>query len=242
MVRTYSLARDGEKKLSEHFRVREFACHDGSDKILISDETVRILEAIRTYFGQPVTITSGYRTAAYNASPKVGGAKNSQHVKGTAADIKVKGVPSWAVAGFLEANFRSCSIGYYSSWVHVDTRGYRALWKDYGSNTKGTFGIGNNYQQYEYIAPAPKKEEPEMTIAEIKAELLKDKKFVEKVGEIYMQEKADESPAKWDELPNAISWAKQEGILKGDESGNLMMQKPLTRQEMVLMLYRASKK
>lgn len=91
-------------------------------------------------------------------------------------------------------------------------------------------------------APVPKKEEPEMTIAEIKAELLKDKKFVEKVGEIYMQEKADESPAKWDGLPTAISWAKQEGILKGDESGNLMMQKPLTRQEMVLMLYRASKK
>lgn len=230
MVRTYSLSRDGDKKLSEHFRVREFACHDGSDKILISDETVRILESIRTYFGQPVTITSGYRTAAYNASPKVGGAKNSQHVKGTAADIKVENVPSWAVAGFLEANFRSCSIGYYSSWVHVDTRGYRALWKDYGSNTKGTFGIGNNYQQYEYIAPAPV-EEDIVTQAEFN-----------KMYDTMMAAKAKEQPSKWADLDKAITWAKQEGILKGDESGNLMMQKPLTRQEMVLMLYRASKK
>lgn len=240
MVRTYSLSRDGDKKLSEHFRVREFRSKDGADTILISDELVQVLEAIRSYFGKPITITSGYRTPAHNR--EVGGAKGSQHVKGTAADIKVKGIPTWAVAGFLEANYRNCGIGYYSTWVHVDTRGYRALWKDYGSNTKGTFGIGNNYQQYEYIAPAPVEEEPEMTIAEIKAELLKDKKFVEKVVEIYMQEKADESPAKWDGLPNAIAWAKQEGIIKGDEDGRLMMQKPLTRQEMVLMMYRASKK
>ena len=57
-----------------------------------------------------------------------------------------------------------------------------------------------------------------------------------------MQEKAKEQPPKWADLDKAISWAKQEGILKGDESGNLMMQKPLTRQEMVLMLYRASTK
>jgi len=162
VVRTYSLARDGEKNLSEHFRVREFACHDGSDKILISDETVRILEAIRTYFGQPVTITSGYRTAAYNASPKVGGAKNSQHVKGTAADIKVEGVPSWAVAGYVEAEHPIHGIGYYSTWVHVDSRGYKVLWKDYGSNTKGTFGIGNNYKLYKAKDPEPP-EEDDMT-------------------------------------------------------------------------------
>lgn len=90
-------------------------------------------------------------------------------------------------------------------------------------------------------APVPKKEEAEMTIAEIKAELLKDKKFVEKVGEIYMQEKADDQPAKWAGLDEAMAWAKQEGIIKGDEDGRLMMQKPLTRQEMVLMLYRAMK-
>lgn len=235
MVRTYSLARDGEKKLSEHFRVREFACHDGSDKILISDETVRILEAIRTYFGQPVTITSGYRTAAYNASPKVGGAKNSQHVKGTAADIKVEGVPSWAVAGYLEANFRSCSIGYYSSWVHVDTRGYRALWKDYGSNTKGTFGIGNNYQRYEYIAPAKQEEDPEMTIDEIKKEILKDKEFCAKLVDEYRHQLQDNDAAKWS--ADARSWATKNGLIQGG-SGSYMWEDFLTREQAAAMLQR----
>lgn len=228
MVRTYSLKRDGDKKLSEHFRVREFRSKDGADTILISDELVKVLEAIRSYFGKPIIITSGYRTPAHNK--KVGGASGSQHVKGTAADIKVKNIPTWAVAGFLEANYRNCGIGYYSTWVHVDTRGYRALWRDYGTNTKGTFGIGNNYQQYEYIAPAPV-EEDIVTQAEFN-----------KMYDTMMAAKAKEQPSKWADLDKAISWAKQEGILKGDESGNLMMQKPLTRQEMVLMLYRASKK
>lgn len=228
MVRTYSLKKDGDKQLSEHFRVREFRSKDGADTILISDELVKVLEAIRSYFGKPITITSGYRTPAHNR--EVGGAKGSQHVKGTAADIKVKGIPTWAVAGYLEANYRNCGIGYYSTWVHVDTRGYRALWKDYGSNTKGTFGIGNNYQQYEYIAPAPV-EEDIVTQAEFN-----------KMYDTMMAAKAKEQPSKWADLDKAISWAKQAGILKGDESGNLMMQKPLTRQEMVLMLYRASKK
>lgn len=157
MVRTYSLSRDGDKKLSEHFRVREFRSKDGADTILISDELVKVLEAIRSYFGKPITITSGYRTPAHNR--EVGGAKGSQHVKGTAADIKVKGVPTWAVAGFLEANYRNCGIGYYSTWVHVDTRGYRALWRDYGTNTKGTFGIGKNYTLY-------KAKEPEDTMTD----------------------------------------------------------------------------
>lgn len=219
MVRTYSLARDGEKKLSEHFRVREFACHDGSDKILISDETVRILEAIRTYFGQPVTITSGYRTAAFNASPKVGGAKNSQHVKGTAADIKVKGVPSWAVAGYLEANYRSIGIGYYSTFTHIDSRGYRVLWKDYGSNTKGTFGIGNNYQQYEAREPEPQEEE------------MTDKQIYE----------ALQRHAKTLQLP---AWAKKEfeeakaaGITDGSEPMAL-----IPRYQAAIMALRASKK
>ena len=34
-IKSYSLAKDGEKKLSANFRVREFACKDGSDPIMI---------------------------------------------------------------------------------------------------------------------------------------------------------------------------------------------------------------
>ena len=74
-VKSYSKARDGGEKLSAHFSVREFACHDDSDQVLISEELVTLLQKIRDHFGRAVTINSAYRTAAY--STKVGGAKRS---------------------------------------------------------------------------------------------------------------------------------------------------------------------
>src|SRR5699024_11125614 len=86
-VKSYSAKKDGSTCLSANFRVKEFACKDGSDTVLISDELVALLQAIRDHFGAAVTIHSGYRTESYNASPQVNGSKNSQHCKGTAADI-----------------------------------------------------------------------------------------------------------------------------------------------------------
>lgn len=90
-VQTYSMATQADLQVGQYFKVREFACHDGSDTVLIDDELVNRLDRIRTVFGSGITITSGYRTPAYNASPSVGGARNSQHTKGTAADIQVRG-------------------------------------------------------------------------------------------------------------------------------------------------------
>ncbi len=46
-VKTYNLAGDGNKQLTENFKVREFACHDGSDKILIDDNLPKLLQASR---------------------------------------------------------------------------------------------------------------------------------------------------------------------------------------------------
>ena len=65
-IKTYSLKADGDRQLTENFRIREFACHDGSDKILIDDQLPQLLQEIRDYFGKPVTINSAYRNAAYN--------------------------------------------------------------------------------------------------------------------------------------------------------------------------------
>lgn len=176
-VSTYYVSRDGNKQLTKNFKVREFQCNDGSDKVLICMETVKILQAVRDYFGQPVTINSAYRTPSWNR--KVRGAVASQHVKGTACDIKVKGVPSWAVAGFLEDNYPYHGIGYYSTFVHIDSRGYKVYWKDSGSNTKGSFHIGKNYTEYKAretvkpvitpkpVTPTKPKEEDKMTDKEI---------------------------------------------------------------------------
>lgn len=120
MVKEYSLARDGEMQISKNFKVKEFSCKDGSDKILIdTDFVVNKLQKIREHFGAPVTINSAYRTESYNK--KVGGAKSSYHMKGQAFDIVVKGHTPLEVARFAES-IGITGIIQYNTFVHVDSR------------------------------------------------------------------------------------------------------------------------
>ncbi len=121
MVKEYSLSSDGEMKISENFKVKEFRCKDGSDKILIdADFVVNKLQKIREHFGAPVTINSAYRTESYNR--KVGGAKSSYHMKGQAFDIVVKGHNPLEVARFAQT-IGIHGIVQYNTFVHLDSRG-----------------------------------------------------------------------------------------------------------------------
>ena len=116
-IKEYSRARDGEKKLSPSFRVREFACGDGSDPIMIDEELVVVLQCIRD----------------------VNGSKTSQHLLGRAADFWVEGVTIAAVADYAETLLpERGGIGRYpkdkahpkrkTGWVHVDTRPKKSRW------------------------------------------------------------------------------------------------------------------
>ena len=66
MIKEYSLKRNGELFLSKNFKVKEFACRDGSDKLLIDTDLVDKIQGLRDYTGMPITIISGYRTETYN--------------------------------------------------------------------------------------------------------------------------------------------------------------------------------
>ena len=133
-IKQYSLAKDGSRKLSPSFTVREFRCRDGTDTIMIDEGLVVLLQCIRKHFGKPITITSGYRTAEHNA--KVGGSKSSQHLLGRAADIQVAGVSPDAVAAYAESLMPTWGgVGRYpvkagraKGWVHVDTRANKSRW------------------------------------------------------------------------------------------------------------------
>ena len=134
MIRQYSLAKDGNRKLAPSFNAREFRCRDGSDTILVDEALTVVLQCIRDHFGKPVTITSGYRTPAHNAA--VGGAKSSQHLLGRAADIRVEGVSVENVAAYAESLMPDWGgVGRYpvktgraTGWVHVDTRATKSRW------------------------------------------------------------------------------------------------------------------
>ena len=139
-IKTFSMKTDSDKKLSEHFTVREFACHDGSDTVKIDMQLIRQLETIRAHFGgKPIHINSAYRTPEHNA--KVGGSKTSYHMKGMAADIVVQGVDSRTVAQYAES-LGINGIGWYEAkkFTHLDNRSRRVRWKDSGSNVVKTFG------------------------------------------------------------------------------------------------------
>ncbi len=125
--KVYSKREDGEKKVSANFRVREFACQDGSDVIIIADKLVQILQAIRNHFGQPVTNNSAYRTPEHNK--KVGGEVYSQHLYGTAADIVVAGVDPYDVAAYAEQLMPNTGgIGRYKGFTHIDVRKDKSRW------------------------------------------------------------------------------------------------------------------
>lgn len=126
-IRVYSKAKQGDKKLSANFKVKEFACSDGSDPIFIAEELVEVLQKIRTHFKKAVTITSAYRTPQRNSA--VGGTAYSQHLYGMAADIKVQGISPKKVAAYAETIMLARGgIGIYSTFTHIDVRDNRSRW------------------------------------------------------------------------------------------------------------------
>jgi hypothetical protein len=127
-INAYSLKTDGSKYLTKHFRVKEFACQDGSDAVFIARELPMVCEYIRMRCNKGITINSGYRTITHNK--KVGGVDNSQHVYGTAADLKT---PS----GFTPMKMASIAreimpdwggVGIYTWGIHVDVREKKSDW------------------------------------------------------------------------------------------------------------------
>lgn len=122
-------------KITKNFSLEEFKCKDGSDipnsALLNIVELARNLEVLRTAINKPIVINSGYRSPKYNA--KIGGVKDSQHLRGTAADIRVAGMTPKEVAlvieGLIESGkMKEGGIGVYPTFTHYDIRNRKARW------------------------------------------------------------------------------------------------------------------
>ena len=124
-----------DQNFTKNFSLKEFASKDGAeptpDVLENLRELAKNLQVIRDYFGKPIKINSGYRSPEHNRS--IGGAKNSQHVKGRAADIVITGVPPKQLAAELEKliaakKIKQGGIGIYPNFLHYDIRGTKARW------------------------------------------------------------------------------------------------------------------
>ena len=120
-IKAYVVETEGNKSVTDHFKVKEFACKDGTPIVFIDEYLAIILEIARKEINKPIIITSGYRTISHNK--KVGGAKYSYHTRGMAADIRANGVKPKELAKVLDKIApNNCGIIVYNSWVHFDTR------------------------------------------------------------------------------------------------------------------------
>ena len=80
---------------------------------------VNCLQPIRDLIKKPMIITSGYRCKEVNKL--IGGAENSQHLKGQAVDFKIQGMKPAEIVGIIKESGIEYDqlINEYDSWVHV---------------------------------------------------------------------------------------------------------------------------
>ena len=127
-VNVYNASSEGAMKLTTNFRVNEFK---SDSKIVLIHHTLPIaLQMIREKVGKAINITNAYRTETHNK--RVGGASNSFHLYGMAADIWVRDISPVDLAKVIDTMFPTTYgvIAYPKKGiVHFDVRAkkYRAI-------------------------------------------------------------------------------------------------------------------
>jgi len=121
--------------LTKNFSRHEFACHCCGE-VKVDMRLVEALQKLRDLAGVPIRVVSGYRCPKHNA--EVGGAKNSYHLRGMAADIVIGELDVYRMALLAEQieEFRGGGLGIYPDvnppFIHVDVRDGRARWAKVG--------------------------------------------------------------------------------------------------------------
>jgi len=113
-------------KITDNFRSNEFDCkceYQECKWTTIDLDHVYKLQEKRKKWGKPIKINSGYRCEKHNKDE--GGSSRSRHKVSDATDIKVKGMSPDKVADDCE-NFDG--LGRYSSFTHIDSRGWKSRW------------------------------------------------------------------------------------------------------------------
>ena len=121
-------------KLTNNFSLSEFECKCGCKMPADVEENIKELadnlQVLRDVIGR-IDLTNAYRCEEHNAD--VGGATDSQHIKGKAADIKSSTLNPSEIASVVDDLmkiewFKIGGIGIYNTFTHVDIRGVRARW------------------------------------------------------------------------------------------------------------------
>lgn len=122
-------------QLTKNFHLNEFNCRDGRkvppEYMANVRELATYLQVLRDDIGEPININSCYRPPDYNK--RIGGAKNSQHLTASAADITSKSFTPKQLAARVEKLIKEGKVkfgglGIYPGFIHVDIRKKKARW------------------------------------------------------------------------------------------------------------------
>lgn len=122
-------------QLSENFTLNELLRSDTANRLKVVEQytpsqavienlrklSVNILQPIRNALGKSIRVTSGFRCKRLNGL--IGGARNSQHTEGKAADIEVDGMTNEELMKFiinLNLPFDQLISEYEpNGWIHI---------------------------------------------------------------------------------------------------------------------------
>jgi len=122
-------------QITNNFNLPEFQCKCGCKmpakvlgNVLILAEQLQVL---RDALNTPIHLTNAYRCVTHNK--EVGGAKNSQHLLGKAADIQIEHLTPREVSTTIEifideGLMKQGGLATYPTFVHYDIRGKKARW------------------------------------------------------------------------------------------------------------------
>lgn len=113
-----------------NFQASEMTCRCGCGRAEMSPDFMHVLQSIRTEYGKPMAVTSGYRCPEHNA--RIGG--GPEHPMGMAADIAVTNPDAHRLVE-IAMRFRVPRIGVSqrsgrARFVHIGTSKDlpRAIW------------------------------------------------------------------------------------------------------------------
>jgi uncharacterized protein YcbK (DUF882 family) len=109
-------------KVSRNFTLGELASKDGSNIVLLHPALILALQTIRDHVGKPIRINSAFRSPTHNKA--IGGASNSLHTLGLAADIVIDGMTPIEVAS-LASDMGLGGIKAYPTFTHIDVGRHR---------------------------------------------------------------------------------------------------------------------